>query len=143
MDRAEKVALRLIARAEQNSFGLKAKLRHRGFDAQVTEELVSRLVEQDLVNDERYAKLWIRSRLSGRKAQSPRKLQISLGNRGIDINLSEKALKKELDPESEYALLLRFLEKSGFCESKSGFSFRGRLKHEGFSPEVLDRYFEK
>ena len=133
--KAEKAALRLIARAEQSSLGLTAKLESRGYDSAVAKTVVSGLLERNLLNDGRYAECWIRSRLG--RAPSPQWLLASLGRKGIDRDSSEKALKRVLDPETEYALLLRYLEKICLPGSK-----RAILKHKGFSFEVLDRFFK-
>jgi regulatory protein len=138
--RAEKKAARLIARAEQFSLGLKAKLLRRGFDNAAASAVVSHFLDSGLVDDGRYAERWIRARLSIRKAMSPRILLVSLRKRGIDSDTAGKALNKTLDPETEYALLLRFMEKGGAL--KPGF-LRAKMKYEGFSTSALDRYFDE
>ena len=142
--RAEKAALRLIARAEQNSSGISVKLERRGHDPVVVKAVVSGLLDQNLLNDEKYAELWLRSRLSTSKKNvpSPRWLNISLGKRGIDRNSSQNALEKMLDSETEYALLLKFIEKNRLSEKKLPGSLRSQLKFEGFSPQTIEKYFE-
>ena len=133
--------MRLIARAEQSSQRLSLKLEQRGFDRTVVKTVVSGLLDQDLVNDERYARLWIRSRLCSRtKAPSPRDLQISLANKGIDRDSSKKALEAELDEENEYALLLRYLEKTE--PENQGPSLRSQLRTQGFSASILNIFFD-
>ncbi|MDR0496144.1 MAG: RecX family transcriptional regulator [Treponema sp.] len=134
---AEKAALKLIARAEQNSFRLALKLEQKGFDSAVVKEVISRLLDRNLLNDERFAELWVRSRLS--QGKSPRWLFASLRRKGIDRNTSQKALEKVLDSETEYTLLLRHLEKAGISEN--GDVPRAALKSEGFSGMVLDNYY--
>ena len=133
-DKAEKAALRLIGRAEQNSLGLTAKLKKRGFDAAVVKETVQRLLDRNLLNDERYAELWLRSYLSSGKKTTPLHLRSSLAKRGIDRNSAEKAIKRTLDPETEYSLLLRYLG------TGKGEINKPKLKKEGFSNEVLLNY---
>jgi regulatory protein len=123
--------------------GLTAKLERRGYDAAVAKAVVFRLLDRDLLDDERYAEFWIRSRLALRKAPSPQWLLVALGKRGIDRYSSGKALKRVLDPETEYALLLKYLEKAGLPERERAFSLRTYLKYEGFSSAILDRYFDK
>lgn len=140
--RAETTALRLIARAEQNTLRLAAKLEQRGHKAAAVKEVVSRLRDRGLLNDERYSERWVRSRLSQKKKQSPFSLLVSLGRRGIDRDTSRAALEKTLDPETEYALLLEFLEKSGVSGDENPTISRARLKREGFSSETLDRFYE-
>jgi len=140
--RAEKAALRLIARAEQNSLALTVKLEHRSFDAAVAKAVVSRLLDQNLLDNERYAERWIRSRLALRKAPSPQWLLAALGKRGIDRKSSIKALGKVLDPQTEYELLEKYLEKARLARDKRAFSLRAQLKHEGFSSTVIDIYLD-
>ena len=140
-NKAEKAAIRLIARAEQNSLGLTAKLERRGFQSIVVKEVVSRLLDQNLLNDARYAELWIRSRLSGVKKLSPLWLLSSLAKKGIDKKSSQKALEKVLDLETEYALLINYMEKSGFPKIGTAYTRRAQLKKEGFSYDVLDKYY--
>ena len=138
--RAEKIAARLIARAEQNSFGLTAKLERRGFDAAAAKAVVCFFSEKNLLDDTRFAERWILSRLKGRKALSPGWLLASLRKRGINRVSAEKALKNALDPEIEYDLLLKYLESSGFSGKKLELSSRFQLKKEGFSREVIEKY---
>jgi len=140
--RAEKIALRLIARAEQCSLGLTAKLEYRGYDRSVVDAVVSALLNKNLLNDRRFAELWIRSRLALGNSKSPRWFCASLGKRGIDRNSSMKALNEVLDPETEYTLLLKFIEKCRPREREKICRSRANLKYEGFSSVVLDRFFE-
>jgi regulatory protein len=145
--RAEKCALRLIARAEQNSPGLSVKLERQGFSASAIKKTVLLLMEQEFLDDLRYAELWIRSRLSAGKAFTPQWLLINLGKRGIGKEISQKALKKVLAPETEYALLLKYLEKiesgkESTQKNRAHFSLRSHLKYSGFSLNVIIRYFE-
>ena len=136
---AEKAALRLVARAEQNSLGLSAKLAQKGHNAAVVKAVITRFLDRNLLNDERYSELWLRSRLS--QGKSPRWLLVSLGKRGVDRHSSHRALEKVLDPESEYALLLKYLGKARIFEAENAGGPRAQLKNEGFSSAVLDKYY--
>ena len=140
--RAEKIALRLIARAEQNSLALTVKLERRNFDPAVVKTVVSGLLDQNLLDDTRYAESWIRSRLAVKKALSPQWLLSALGKRGIGRESSLKALDKVLDPQTEHDLLIRYLEKVRLSQEKMAFSPRAQLKREGFSSAALDMYFD-
>jgi regulatory protein len=141
--RAERAGLRLIARAEQTETGLFMKLQRRGYSSASVSAVVSRFVSLGLIDDERYAGLWVRSRLVRRsgKVPTPRKLLASLKNRGIDSSTAGKALKNSLDTETELALLRRYMEKPTPKEIP-GFSLRNFLKFEGFSSDVISLYLE-
>jgi regulatory protein len=141
--RAEKAALRLIARAEQCSNGLALKLEKRGHETACINTVISRLLEQKLIDDKRYAQLWLESHL--RLARSPRRLAASLCRRGIERDDADNALKTALDEEEEFALLLRYVKKH--LRKKSGkenaFSLKHLLKSEGFSPQVISRFLDE
>ena len=147
--RAEKAALRLIARAEQCRFGLVRKLERRGHEPACVNAVLSHLAGLELVDDQRFARLWLESKL--RLARSPRQLLVSLRGRGIDQDDAQTALKTVLDAETEWALLKRFMVKhkrvrkfACRCEGEAGTrSLKYLLRSEGFSGPVIQRHFEE
>ena len=152
---AEKTALRLIARAEQCSAGLARKLEKRKHDPAVIREVISKLTELKLLNDSRFARLWLQSSL--RFARSPRRLLASLCARGIDRDEAESALKEALDAETEKSLLARFVKKSArklrnMRRKPGGSEDNGEditrslkflLKGEGFSSSAIEEYLSE
>ena len=140
--RTESDALRLIARAEQSVSGLVRKLKKRRHDETCIEAVVSALLEKNLVNDLRFAKLWLGSRMH--LPRSPRRLLAGLCSRGIERQDGETALKTVLDEETEFLLLTRFLKKyAKKAASNDRLSLKFLLKNEGFSPQVIQRYFDE
>ncbi|MDR1252676.1 MAG: recombination regulator RecX [Treponema sp.] len=153
--RAERTALRLIARAEQTAFGLGRKLERRGNEPACVRAVISRLAAMELVDDRRFARFWLESRLS-RRWDSPRQLLSALCNRGISRDDAGAALKTVLNDDAEWALLTRFAAKqrplrvSHVAESgtigNTGSVLRSlkfTLRREGFSPELIQRFFDE
>jgi len=148
--RAEKTALRLIARAEQNVFRLSCKLEKRGFDSACARAVIFRLSGLNLIDDRRYARLWLESRVS-RQAASPRRLLGSLCARGISRDDAEPALRETLDEETELRLLERFAEKlkrKHKIDDSNGEEYARRslkflLKSEGFSSRAIQCFLEE
>ncbi|MDR3020772.1 MAG: recombination regulator RecX [Treponema sp.] len=139
--RAETAALRLIARAEQCTQGLSRKLAKRGFETECVNTVISRLLEQNLIDDKRYARLWLQSRL--RFARSPLRLLSSLCGKGIERSDAENALKAVLNEETELAMLSRFAKKrqrKARDNDQSARALKYRLKSEGFSAEAIERF---
>ena len=140
--RAEKTALRLIARAEQCTNGLSRKLERRGHDPAAICEVISNLCEKNLLDDNRYARLWLQSRI--RLTRTPRRLLSSLCARGIDRNDAEAALKTVLSEEgAETALIERFARKYARKIDKNkdnARSLKFLLKSEGFSITVIRQF---
>ena len=149
---AEKAALRLIARAEQCSAGLSRKLEKRKHDAVVVSEVISNLIKLKLLDDNRFARLWLESRI--RLTRSPRQLLSSLCAKGINRDEAEAALKNVLDDETELSIIIRYVKKNAKKISKNGDvtresrqssqrSIKYMLRNEGFSFAVIDRYLEE
>jgi regulatory protein len=147
--RAEKTALHLIARAEQNTVGISLKLTKRGHDSACIQTVIARLCEAGLLDDRRYARLWLGTRINQRAA-SPRRLFAALCSRGIDHDDAEAALKEILDDETEqlllerYARKLQFKRKGGEDDDSAAArrSLRYTLKSEGFSSTAIQCFFD-
>ena len=142
--RTEKAALQLIARAEQTVFGLSRKLEKRRHDSACVRAVVSRLAELELLDDRRYAQLWLESRV-GSRASSPRRLLAALCARGIDREDAEPVLKFVLDAEGEAALLARYAKKMlrSRRSSSPAFSLKYTLRNEGFSHAAIQCFLDE
>jgi regulatory protein len=140
--KAEKIALRLIARAEQNSAGLKLKLEKRGIDPSIARQVISGLLEKKLLDDERFAECWIRTHLGGKKALSPLWFLVSLEKRGIKREISLNAIGNILDEETEFSILLEYIEKIDLHFKENIGFLRKKLKYERFSSGAIDRFFD-
>jgi SOS response regulatory protein OraA/RecX len=135
-------ALHLAARAEQFSAGLLLKLQKKGYSRADSEKAIGELTVTGLLDDARYARLWLGLRIKHRSA-SPRELLSAICGKGIKREIASAALKEALggrdDPDRshELALLHRFVVKNGLGELTIA-NLREKLRFERFSPEVLD-----
>jgi regulatory protein len=154
--KAEKAALALIARAEQCRWALARKLEKKHYPPAVVQAVLSRLTNLELVNDRRFAELWLKSRIRmGDKG--PRTLLLLLRARGIDRKTAEAALSASLTPEAEDALLRRCLARNTQGRNRNPRNNAGEpansadhkrtirlfLKSQGFSAAAIDQYFEE
>ncbi|MCL2043851.1 MAG: RecX family transcriptional regulator [Treponema sp.] len=123
------------------------KLIKKGYDSVCVQTIIEKLCETGLLDDRRYACLWLETRIA-RKASSPLRLLSSLRSRNIDRHDADLALKETLDEEAELQLLHRFVQKYAHKRiKKSGSddsvqSYRYLLKSEGFSAPVIQRFFD-
>jgi regulatory protein len=139
--RAERAGLRLAARAEQTRAGLVRKLEQRGHGTACVKAAAAYLVEMEIVDDRRFAERWIQSRLY-RSTDSPLRLINGLCQRGINRDTAGEACKSALGFERETELLGKFIAKRYRASGSEGRFLKGQLKREGFSPTVLERYWE-
>ena len=149
--KAEQAALRLIARAEQCSWVLVYKLEKKKFNPQIIKDLIRHLEELDLVNDLRYAQLWLKTRIrNGNKA--PHMLNMQLMAKGLDRETVKAALDSALTPEAETALLRSCIVKFDQYKNKNKnkinknnikTAIRSFLKMQGFSADAINLYMEE
>ncbi|MCL2879802.1 MAG: RecX family transcriptional regulator, partial [Treponema sp.] len=152
--RTENTALKLIARAEQSVAGLSRKLDKRGHESACVLPVISRLTELKLIDDRRFVRLWLESRLACRTA-SPRRLLAGLYGRGIDHEEAESGLRAILDAETEIGLLRRYIKKiekkknyskiinkNRADSGRAGFALKYHLKGEGFSSRAIEMYID-
>jgi len=117
---------------------LRRKLERRKCESNNIDAVIERLSELGLIDDGRFSRLWLESRL--RLPRSPLRLLAGLCSRGIDRDDAEAALKDVLNEDTEYALLLRFVRKKQRKIEKQNLKYL--LRNEGFSSAVINRYFE-
>ncbi|MDR2659125.1 MAG: recombination regulator RecX [Spirochaetaceae bacterium] len=137
-------ALRLVARAEQCVAGLSLKLQKKGYDRAVVKVVTASLAESGMLDDARYARLWLGSRVKHRP-DTPRELISALRAKGISRYTAARALKEVLSASGEnleLALLRRFTAKKGLGGLTEA-RLREKLRFEGFSSEVLDCLFDE
>jgi regulatory protein len=137
--RGEKIALRLVGRAEQTSLGIVRKLQKAGYSPPCARAVLARLEKLGIVDDSRYARLWLQARLAG-KAEGPRRLLAALRRRGISRQDAEETLRAVLDSAGERALLEKFLKKKRLSGEEPGIS--NILRGEGFSPSLIREFRE-
>lgn len=140
--RAERAALRLIARAEQSSFSLARKLEQRGYAETAVRMVLKRLEVLRLVDDQRFAELWIEDRLP-RRAEGPGKLSALLQARGINRQIAEAAVRRMVTETVELDLIRRFIQKNGMDSQNGDFKFRQTLLKTGFSHSAIRRVLER
>ena len=141
--KAEQAALRLIARAEQCSRVLSYKLEKKKFNPHIIKDLVENLEELDLVNDLRYAQLWLKSKITNGN-KTPAMLSKHLLNKGLDREIVKTAFDSVLTPEAETALLRRCIAKFDHDKNNNTkTAIRSFLKMQGFSADTINLYMEE
>ena len=89
---ARKKAMDFLARREYGRQELTVKLAASGFDGQVALSAVAQLARDGLQDDRRYVENFIQSRVH--QGKGPVRIQVELGQRGIEAALIEKMLER-------------------------------------------------
>jgi len=127
---AEKAALTYLARAEQCRFLLTQKLIHKGIDKICVKEALDYLEEVHYLDDSRFASAWLRSRAIDH-AEGRRKLSAELISRGINREISKKALDEYFEEHNEIDL----------CKKAYNKLIRQKKKIERIGPSLISKGF--
>jgi len=88
---ARKKAMDYLARREHGRVELLNKLTKSGFDADIAEEAVARLVEDGLQSEQRFAEAFVRSRIN--QGKGPAKICADLRAKRVDDSVIAAALQ--------------------------------------------------
>lgn len=83
-------AVMLLARREYSRSELQERMQRQGYDTALTESVLSDLQARDLQSDERFAEMFVRSRIMRR--HGARRIAMDLKMRGIDQYLVQQLL---------------------------------------------------
>jgi regulatory protein len=99
-------ALGLLARREHSRKELKTKLRQGGYEGEETTNAIDRLGEQHYQDDDRFAEVLLRSRIS--QGYGPMRLRVELKSHGLaDARIRELMDEAEVDWDTSAAAQLR------------------------------------
>jgi regulatory protein len=97
---AYSLALRALAMRTRSITEIIDRLRQKGFSEQVVSQVVDRLIDEQYLDDSRFADEWISSR-SVNRYYGRRKLLSELRHKGVSSEIAETALAKNLPYERE------------------------------------------
>lgn len=136
---AKRKALDLLSYREHNRLQLKRKLLLKEFPENVIPEVLESLVDEGSLDEERFCRMWIRSRLK-RHSEWGRVLVTGLVRTGVGMRLAERMVQIELSDEDESTYLRRAAAKiqrnSGITREK----IIKKLLSKGFSYNLVLHY---
>ena len=142
-EKAKNTAVKLLGYRARSKKELRDKL-IKDYDENITNKVISMLEKYGYVNDEEYAKAYVRDCLN-LKGWGQKRISLELTKRGIDKNIIEKALPKENTEQLELIekLLTKRLKGNiniDFKEKKKHFDY---LARRGFLPSDILEVFDK
>lgn len=111
------------------------------------DEIIAKLKEQELVDDEKFAKAWVESRRRS-KNKGAKAIRLELLQKGIDKEIIEQVLSRQLSVVSEEQIAEKALEKkSRIWQNLDRMEFRKKsadfLIRKGFEFEVIKQIVDK
>ena len=133
-------ALDIVSRREHSEKEIKNKLLEK-FDApEIIEQVVLKLIENNLINDVRFAEMYVPIRK--RKGFGPKKIQFELMARGIDDSISSLVITEEGSwKEAAQKAFNKKFKNGASQEFKERNKQKTFLQNRGFSFEEIDSVF--
>ncbi len=133
---AENKAISFLSRSLHSARTLRLKLIKRGFDPDIVDEILKRLMEQGHVDDRLFAEEWLRIRFM--KHPEGRMALISgLRKRGVPREIVEWAVNSFFTPEMEEECARRFVERLRKRSSPSKEELSDKLYSRHFRARVI------
>jgi regulatory protein len=134
---ARKKAMDYLARREHGRSELLNKLTRFGFEADVADDAVARLVEDGLQSDVRFAEAFVRSRIN--QGKGPAKIRADLREKGVNDGVTEDGIREA--GEDWYALAVEVRLKKFGPEQSADFKEKARqmrfLQSRGFEQDQI------
>lgn len=136
---ARAVVLRLLTGAPKSRSELEKALRRKDCPDDVAAEVLDRFEQVGLVDDDAYARSFVRSKQAGR-GLARRALSHELRQKGVDDETAQAVLD-EVDPEDERARAHELVDKKlrsmhGLDRAVQTRRLAGMLARKGYGPEV-------
>lgn len=135
------IAVRYLTRREYGIEELRRKLIQRGSDSAIAEKVVSDLADDNLVSDQRFAEMYVRTRV--RHLFGPLKIRGELRGRGISDHLISQAIPKDQETWFDNAALWAGKRCQGELDYAGRAKIHRGLMNRGFTHEqanvALDR----
>ncbi len=142
VQQAKEICLRLLTARPRTRVELAQALTRKGVEADVVEQVLSRLDEVGLIDDAAFAEMWVRSR-HGFQGLSRRALAVELRRKGVtDESAAEALASVDSDAEEERARQLvrkRLRALGGADETTKVRKLVGMLARKGYSEGLAYR----
>ena len=136
-------ALRYMSPRPRSEAEIRARLNRHGFDADIIEQVLTKLKEQGLVDDIAFARFWRENRENFRPL-SRRLMELELKQKGVDAEAIAEATAGVDDELAAYQAAQR---KARSVEGLDYSSLRKRLgaflKRRGFGYELINRTIDR
>ena len=129
-------ALSLLDLAEHSAFMLRTKLRQRGFEPPVVETVLAQLKEKNYLDDSRFARLWVTSRLK-RNPAGKSVLVSGLRAKGVSAHDAEEAVSEILDEEALLEGARKVYNKAARKKNSTPEKIKAAMVQKGYSLSVI------
>jgi len=143
--KARNKAFKLLSYRERTIKEMEDRLRKKDFSEEIIKAVIDFLLENDYLNEERFAEMWIRSR----KNHHPRGRKLiykELKNKGVNQRIINNALNQYLSSQEELEMAEYLMEKwlrRRTEEDSSSYKLKNYLANKGFNYDLIYQLTDK
>lgn len=145
IQKAKDYALQLLSYRERSFYELKKRLLDKGYSEKVINDVLLRFEELDYINDYRFAKKWVNSRIKY-KPRGRYLLTKELRKKGVNQKIIDRVIYELLDKELEKKLGKKLADKwlnsRGFSKNNKAKLIR-YLQNKGFPYHMINEIVNK
>ncbi|MEK6647417.1 MAG: regulatory protein RecX [Candidatus Firestonebacteria bacterium] len=146
-EKAKNYALNLLSFRNRSEKEIKERLKQKKFDSETTEEVINRLKTVELIDDDKFAKSWIKNRLIG-KPRGKNLIKQELYQKGIKKEIIESSINEIYLKETEEELAFKLAQKkavsySKLDKTKAKYKLYRFLIGRGFESELIEKTVNK
>lgn len=143
--KAREAALTLLEYRSRTGKELERRLLQKGYPEEVVAQVISKLEDINLVNDERFADEWVTNRVSHRP-QGKSRMQWELRRKGVAPGIVDASLA-QVDEDTEFGMALELAEKklggARVQDRDAKRKLAGFLQRRGFHWETVSRVLDR
>ena len=133
-------SLDLLSRREHSKKEIKEKLRLRFNDREIIDNVLSKLLENNLVNDKRFAEAYVVSRK--RKGFGPKKIIFELISKGVEELMASEVIGSEGEwTETARLAYKKKFKNNGNYKNEDKLKQKSFLQKRGFSYQQIESVF--
>jgi len=145
-DRAKQSAYRLLSYRDRSTKEIETKLAEKSYPEEIIAEVIASLKEANYLDDDRFARQWVRFRTEHRHF-GPIRLKRELLEKGISPEEADRAVKghseeSTLVEQAEAALRRRLKDPSLLHNLKTRQKAYAFLQRKGFNTETIFKVFK-
>ena len=144
LNRGQAYAFMLLGYRERSLHEIRMRMRRKGYQEKLIEEVIKYLKDRDLINDKRFARLWAESRI--KKGYGSWRIKSELEQKGVNREMADEILKDLYSGIDEVQVALDLVKKKRWVSQepqKLTERVSNLLSRRGFSFEVISNVVEK
>jgi len=133
-------ALKLLSYRERSEWEIRDRMRKKGYEDGLIEDVLRYLESHNFISDERFAQVWGENRI--RRGYGRKRVYFELRQKGVEADLIDEVLDRLYSKVNEVEMALRLTKGKNFLLKKGNKrtirKICGFLKRRGFSSKVIN-----